>query len=396
MRITPPRLELDTDTDEVIVTKADGVTEIVVGGSPGGSDTQVQYNDGGDFNGNAGLVIHEGTSRPDMPNGWRVTVSGNTGTFTMTPTGARTVTFQDATHTVVGRDTTDMLTNKTIVAANNTITDTGSASGDILVHNGTRFVRLAKGANGTFLGVTGGVVGYYSTGAGGSPGGSNTQIQFNDAGAFNGASITTTGNQLTFGSSGYIEVNTTPATGGYFRCGTAAADILTVRNSSNTANLPVASHDGSNFLKLGSNVAGTAQWSNVDVLSSSTTRIGGSSIGLTFTSSEIAVSLPRHGNSTPYASEGEATISTAGPRTVLAAEYSRACILFTTGAGGGTHTFPAPAGADQAYIKCIRATGQSSAVTLSIGSGATVVHPINTSATYLFNASGVFRIGAAA
>jgi hypothetical protein len=37
------------------------------------------------------------------------------------------------------------LTNKTLVAASNTITDTSAAAGDILKHNGTKFVRLARG-----------------------------------------------------------------------------------------------------------------------------------------------------------------------------------------------------------------------------------------------------------
>ena len=36
-------------------------------------------------------------------------------------------------------------TNKTMVAASNTITDTGAATGDLLKHNGTRFVRFARG-----------------------------------------------------------------------------------------------------------------------------------------------------------------------------------------------------------------------------------------------------------
>lgn len=54
------------------------------------------------------------------------------------------------------------VTSLTINATNNTITDTSIASGDILLSNGTKFVRKAKGSNGTFLGVSGGVVDYYT------------------------------------------------------------------------------------------------------------------------------------------------------------------------------------------------------------------------------------------
>lgn len=56
-------------------------------------------------------------------------IQGNT-TFTLTvtatPTAARTVTLQDATDTLVGRATTDTLTNKTISLGSNTVTSTSA------------------------------------------------------------------------------------------------------------------------------------------------------------------------------------------------------------------------------------------------------------------------------
>lgn len=200
------------------------------GGTPGASDTYFQWNNAGAFAGAAGLIWHAGTSRPDMPNGWRSTVSGSTATFVITPTGARTITFQDATHTVVGRDTTDTLTNKTINASDNTITDTSQAQYDLLVNNGTKFVRFAKGSDnrvlvtngssavawaqvslttmvtgtlpvangGTNRSALGSALQVLRTNAGatdtewatlstGSPGGSNLTVQFNDSSTFDGA-----------------------------------------------------------------------------------------------------------------------------------------------------------------------------------------------------------------
>jgi hypothetical protein len=62
-----------------------------------------------------------------------------------------TLTLPTSTDTVVGRTTTDTIANKTIVAASNTITDTSAAQGDVLVHNGTKFVRLGKGSTNQVL-----------------------------------------------------------------------------------------------------------------------------------------------------------------------------------------------------------------------------------------------------
>ena len=72
------------------------------GGTPGGADTQVQFNDGGAFGGDAGLVYDKTTDK--------LTVGGDIdlddgGTFsttlqTVTPTANRTVSIPDATGTI--------------------------------------------------------------------------------------------------------------------------------------------------------------------------------------------------------------------------------------------------------------------------------------------------------
>jgi hypothetical protein len=89
---------------------------------------------------------------------------GVTGDLAWSPTSTnKTLTLPNTTDTLVGLATTDTLINKTVNATNNTLTDTSAALGDILaVISGTKFTRLAKGVNGSFLGVSGGVLGYFT------------------------------------------------------------------------------------------------------------------------------------------------------------------------------------------------------------------------------------------
>ena len=62
-----------------------------------------------------------------------------------------------------------------------------NAEGDLLYHNGTSFVRLARGSDDTILKMNGNVPNWEAeSGGGGSPGGSDTQVQFNDGGSFGG------------------------------------------------------------------------------------------------------------------------------------------------------------------------------------------------------------------
>jgi len=96
------------------------------GGTPGGSDNQFQYNNGGAFGGTSGLTYNEATNRPIAVNGVEFTDGANTLIVDGTPTGSRTLTLPDATDTLVGKATTDTLTNKSIALGSNTVTGTSA------------------------------------------------------------------------------------------------------------------------------------------------------------------------------------------------------------------------------------------------------------------------------
>lgn len=86
------------------------------GGSPGGSNTQLQYNNSGAFGGLA-RVTGDGNDISLVGS-----TSGATKIVATAVAGATTLTLPAATDTLVGKATTDTLTNKTISGASNTLT----------------------------------------------------------------------------------------------------------------------------------------------------------------------------------------------------------------------------------------------------------------------------------
>lgn len=64
------------------------------------------------------------------------------------------ITLPSGTRTLMARDTSDTVLNKTINVNSNSITATSQATGDILINNGTQFVRLPRGTNGQVLSST--------------------------------------------------------------------------------------------------------------------------------------------------------------------------------------------------------------------------------------------------
>jgi hypothetical protein len=84
-------------------------------GTPGGSDTQVQFNDGGAFGGDSGLVFNKTTNKLTTAGDVELNDGGSftTTVQTVTPTANRTISYPDATGTLalVGGSSTQVLYN---------------------------------------------------------------------------------------------------------------------------------------------------------------------------------------------------------------------------------------------------------------------------------------------
>jgi hypothetical protein len=363
------------------------------GTTPGGSTTQFQWNSSGSFAGSSGLTYDSTNNRPRAANGLAFTAGGFDMVLSGTPTAARVITFPDATDTVLLRDAVQTPSNKTMSLSANTITDASATTGDIVRHNGTRFVRLARGSANQVLQTNAGATDIaWATVATGSPGGSTTDIQYNNAGAFGGiTNITTDGvNAMNFlSTSSYIQWLASGATTGFIRLKSGASrDVIVVDdggggNRAATVNV--------NTTTASNNFGFTAF--NTTLNGASTDLQSGGSSYINLSSSLVQIGKPRVGNSTPYSSEGFVSMSAGG--TLTSAQYSRTFIQFNlTALGGITATFPLPASNDASYMKCISVIGTASAVTLSDGAHTTAAPAINTTAqTFFFTPSGIWQVG---
>lgn len=210
------------------VTITNGTNDVTIaasgggGGTPGGSTTQFQYNSSGSFAGSSGLVYDGTNNQPQAPNGYAITNAGIRMVLAGFPTSStKTITFPNATGTVVLTDTVDNLSNKTIVAANNTITDTSTAAGDLFKSNGTKFVRFAKGSASQLLRVNaGGTDIEWATYTILAVAGSTSEIQVNS-----GSSTLAAATNVTAGS-GYIAIGASVGTTGALRFPLGSSSVL--------------------------------------------------------------------------------------------------------------------------------------------------------------------------
>jgi hypothetical protein len=127
--------------------RADG-TFATAGSPPGGSDTQVQFNDSGAFGGDADLTYNKTTNK--LTTGGDVELNDG-GTFTttlqtVTPTANRTISFPNATGTVglVGGSSGNLIVNQSGAYAGVANSSVENATGNITL--GSRFISSLNGA----------------------------------------------------------------------------------------------------------------------------------------------------------------------------------------------------------------------------------------------------------
>lgn len=379
--------------------------------SPGGSPPQGQFNIAGAFAGFTSFFWDATNTCASVLTRFGFLNGASVGAVNWNPTATRNMAIPDVSGTFCEIAAAQTLTTKTIVLASNTLTDTGAVAGGMPVHNGTSYVNQAKGANSTVwttgaggavawaqVSLTAMVTGILPIANGGTNNGSamttNAALQFDGTRISTFVGLTTDGTNALFASSLKIGAGTR-STVGVIQVGNTSQDVMTVENLAASDYIPIISTDiSSNAVHYGINVAATKAASHTHVGAVNDVAIGTTaSFGLLVTTTDIEYSLPRHGNSTPYSSDGEVTIIGAGV-TLSAAQYSRTQHKYTTTANG-TFVYPVPADQDHSYTKVIECVSTSSAtpITLSIGSGTTFAFGTSgvRGGVFKFTPTGVFK-----
>lgn len=280
----------DGASGEALVTNGTGTLSWATPtGTPGGSTTQVQFNDGGVFGGDADFTYNKTTNILTAAGGFssagtynNVTITApassatltiaNTktltvsNTLTLQGTDSTTMTFPGSSTTLAGLGIAQTFTQDQTIAGNLTL----NAQGDLrfadsdssnwvafqgpatVASNITWTLPSVDGSPGQAL-VTNGTGTLSWATASGSPGGSTTQLQYNNAGAFAGATnLVTDGSNLTINAQGDLRFGDSDSSNwvAFQAPATVASNV--------TWTLPNA--DGNTGQVLSTNGSGTLSW----------------------------------------------------------------------------------------------------------------------------------------
>jgi hypothetical protein len=282
------------------------------GGTPGGSNTQVQFNDDGVFAGNTAFTFNKTTNVLTVTgniNAGNViaNISGSGSGLTNIPGANVTGTVANATYATTAGSATSALTAGTVTTnAQPNITSVGTltsltSSGNISAANvnvtGTVYsngissngvaslttlnvsttanlgaasnVKITGGSNGYFLQTDGtGNLSWQEPGGNGLPGGNNTQIQYNDGGFFGGSPfLTFNDSNNTFQVAGNLLANTIQLGAGVYKFCTSEVYFATTASTSPNQllySIPTAGISGADFHIIATDtVAGTRQSSKI-------------------------------------------------------------------------------------------------------------------------------------
>jgi len=217
-------------------------------GTPGGNTTEVQFNDNGVFGASANFTFNPFSYVLTVPTLYSNAVSiANTITVN---------TSANVSNTTLNYNT---VVNGTLNASNTSNVNLGSVA-NLHIQGGTNGYVLATDGTGNLSWTAGG-----GGGGNGTPGGSNTQIQYNDAGAFGGSSYLTFNEATnTFQIAGNLIANSAQLGAGIYQFSTQYVYFATT-NSTATDQLlwsvEVANISGVDFHIISTDIAGSTRQS---------------------------------------------------------------------------------------------------------------------------------------
>ena len=249
---------------------------------------------GGKYN---GLTVTTTTGTLTITNGKTLAASN---TLTLAGTDSTTMTFPSTSASIARTDAgqtftgTQTFSSPIAIGSGGTGLSTTPTNGQIDIGNGTGFTRATLTA-GSGISITNGAgsISIAATGGGGSPGGSTTQVQYNNAGSFGGiTNATTDGTTLSMTSPKIITaINDTNANELIkFTATASAVNEITVANAATTANPVISATGGDTNIGITLTPKGTGGVTTANCLAIGGATPSTSGAGITFPASQSASS----------------------------------------------------------------------------------------------------------
>lgn len=203
-------------------------------GSPGGANTQVQFNDAGTFGGDNGFTYNKNTNTLSVENSVLSVANISNGNISNAIVNTANISNLAASNITVG----NRINANTISSVTGNVQFIGNVNIGFQANLNVTDVnnlRIQGGLNGYFLQTDGsGNLTWSAAGSGnGSPGGSNTQVQYNKNGVFTGSPfLTFNDSNNTFQIAGTLSANSVQLGSGVYKYSTSRA-VIAVTNNNN-------------------------------------------------------------------------------------------------------------------------------------------------------------------